>query len=102
MTKNPWIVPVVAGLAGAAVWPIAASLVVAMDEGRIELPQPIEALITGIWLVWSMPGAIVAGRGYLTLAVITLFWSAVCAWSAARLSGLWRRRRAFTGRSVKK
>jgi hypothetical protein len=75
MTKQRWIAPALGALVGATAWPIAAGLTYGLDEGTIQLPHSIESLVVGLWLALSLPGAILAGKGYLTAAIITIFWS---------------------------
>lgn len=87
--KREWILSAVVGLVCGGIWPAASRLVMAMDQGVVRLPTLLEAFITGAWLVWSMPGAVVDGRGYLTLAVITVFWVAAGAWATRGAQGLW-------------
>ena len=64
-------------LVGASLQPIAAEVLYLFDEGGHEASTPLKIVITLIWYFLSLPGALVAGHGYWTMAFMVLCWGAL-------------------------
>jgi len=77
MRASKWICLLVGALFGAGLPPFFAWLVVAIDEGRIEKSRDLNGLVFPVWIFLGMPGVVLEGRGYLTLAFVMAFWAVV-------------------------
>jgi hypothetical protein len=92
-SRSAWLATIAGGILGAVAWPLVSKLVYLFDEGGWTAPAQLDVVVVFVWMVLSMPGAIVDGRGYLTLAVVSGFWTIVGAFIANRLE-FWLRAKA--------
>jgi hypothetical protein len=74
---NAWLAPSVGAALGAAAQPVLAYFALAIDQHDIGVPEWLDITVVLFWWILSLPGGVVAGRGYLTLIVMMAFWGAL-------------------------